>query len=304
MRILIYGTSNKALLSLPSLALKHEILGFIDSNPVKLGTTWLNTPVYHPSELYKLEFDKIIIASSYKDEINQILREYDLPQGIHVDEISIIKSTQNAYDNALRDMRRRDEAQLPKQPLCQRHINGTRLLTNRETLLEHLPKGGIVAEIGVAAGEFSRAILDISKPQKIHLVDSWGSDRYGDDLYASVQTKFRSEVNTKQVIIHRKTSLDAISEFPDHYFDWVYIDTTHSYELTRNELKQYAKKIKQNGFLAGHDYQQVNWSSLYRNGVIEAVHEFCVEEDYRIRYITMDISECQSFAIQKILSDD
>ncbi|QLL84250.1 class I SAM-dependent methyltransferase [Aeromonas caviae] len=82
-------------------------------------------------------------------------------------------------------------------------------------------------------------------------------------------------------------------------FDWIYIDTTHSYELTRDELHGYANKIKPDGIIAGHDYMQGNWHAQCRYGVIEAVHEFCVTKNYRIRYLTMDISESLSFAIEK-----
>lgn len=44
---------------------------------------------------------------------------------------------------------------------------------------------------------------------------------------------------------------------------------------------------------------QGNWDSQCRYGVIEAVHEFCVSENYQIQYLTMDISESLSFAIKK-----
>src|SRR5579863_9495292 len=44
---------------------------------------------------------------------------------------------------------------------------------NRNQLLHFLPKGGEGAEIGVAKGEFSEALLGTVQPRKLHLIDPW-----------------------------------------------------------------------------------------------------------------------------------
>lgn len=300
MHILIYGTSTQALHFLPALALNHTLQGFVDSDPAKQGSHWMNKPVYHPSQLAELQFDKIIIASSFVSEINQTLASYGIEPGIPVEEFDeIVVQTSREYENALQAVRSKRENSLPKIPLLQHHIEGATLLTDRLSLLEQLPKHGVVAELGVAAGDFSRQIVDICAPAQLHLVDIWGSERYGESLYLSVNSHFHHQQQRGEVIIHRKPSLEALESFPDQTFDWVYIDTTHSYELTRDELRASARKVKSTGIIAGHDYMQGNWCSQYRYGVIEAVHEFCVEYNYRVLYLTMDISECLSFALVK-----
>ncbi|MFC3912165.1 class I SAM-dependent methyltransferase [Pseudaeromonas sharmana] len=299
MHILIYGTSAQALHFLPALALNYTLLGFVDSDPARQGTRWMNRPVYHPSQLGELKFDQILIASCFIDEINQTLASYGIAPGIAVSELDAIQQTCREYERALQAVRSKAEDRLPKIPLQQQHIAGATLLTNRQALLERLPKQGIVAELGVAAGDFSRQIMALSQPQQLHLIDPWSSERYGDALHHDVSSHFANSISTGQILIHRQTSLEALQLFPDSYFDWVYIDTTHSYELTRDELQGYATKIKPDGIIAGHDYMQGNWHSQCRYGVIEAVHEFCVAENYRIQYLTMDISESLSFAIKK-----
>jgi hypothetical protein len=40
-------------------------------------------------------------------------------------------------------------------PLLQEHVDGAALYADRTTALEVLPRGGVVAEIGVALGDFS-----------------------------------------------------------------------------------------------------------------------------------------------------
>ncbi|EKP0309979.1 hypothetical protein JGK42_003926, partial [Aeromonas veronii] len=67
-------------------------------------------------------------------------------------------------------------------------------MTNRQALLERLPKQGIVAELGVAAGGFSRQIMALSQPQQLHLIDPWSSKRYGDALYHDVSTHFANSI--------------------------------------------------------------------------------------------------------------
>ncbi|MEZ6937829.1 class I SAM-dependent methyltransferase [Aeromonas sp. S12(2024)] len=302
MHILIYGTSTQALHFLPALTLNYTLLGFVDSDPAKQGSRWMNKPVYHPSQLAGLQFDKILIASCFVSDINLTLASYGIEPGIPVTDLTEVLQTSSEYDQAMRAVRSKAEERLPKIPLQQQHIEGTILLTNRSALLRLLPKQGIVAELGVAAGDFSRQIFDVCQPAELHLIDVWGSERYGETLYSKVKTQFSTNQSPARpvVSIHRQTSLDALQQFPDDYFDWIYIDTTHSYELTRDELRGYANKIKPNGIIVGHDYMQGNWSSQLRYGVIEAVHEFCVEYNYRFRYLTMDISENLSFAIEKI----
>ncbi|MDG2497881.1 MAG: class I SAM-dependent methyltransferase [Flavobacteriaceae bacterium] len=179
----------------------------------------------------------------------------------------------------------------------------TRLLTSREELLSVLPTGGTVAELGVDEGDFSEAILNISKPLKLHLIDLWGSKRYNQNKCKSVENRFSKEVKENSVEINVGLSTDVVTNFQDNYFDWIYIDTTHSYKTTIEELETYRTKIKPNGYIAGHDFILGNWDGLVRYGVIEAVYEFCVKYDWELMYITTEIENNPSFAIRRIAQD-
>ena len=80
------------------------------------------------------------------------------------------------------ERRRRIDQQLPKPRLDDVHIQNCQLLLDRDALLKQLPSNGIVAELGVDHGDFGERILGISRPEKLHLVDPWGSDRYNDEI--------------------------------------------------------------------------------------------------------------------------
>jgi SAM-dependent methyltransferase len=192
------------------------------------------------------------------------------------------------------------DARIPRFDLKEVHISHLKVLPNRGVLLEKMPKNGIVAELGVNKGEFSEKILEITQPKKFHLVDIWGSERYHLGLRKGIESKFQDLIASDKLVINQGLSTDMVFEFPDSYFDWIYIDTDHSYEVTKAELQSYKNKIKPGGIIAGHDYALGNWGKILRYGVMEAVHEFCVTENWEIIYLTIEMSDNPSFAIRKI----
>ena len=54
------------------------------------------------------------------------------------------------------------------------HFSNCIVLSNRSELLRRLPKGGVVAEIGVADGDYSQEILALNEPSKLLLIDFLG----------------------------------------------------------------------------------------------------------------------------------
>ena len=182
-----------------------------------------------------------------------------------------------------------------------KHLRNLVSLKDRETLLKHLPEGGTVAEIGVNEGDFSSLILEITKPQKLVLIDVWGTKRYHGGLFEKVKHRFGDQLNSGQVEIMRDLSFDAIVKCPDQYFDWVYVDTDHSYPTTKRELELLRTKMKSGGIIAGHDYIIGNWNAGVRYGVMEAVREFCLQHDWEMIFMTHELGTTPSFAIRQII---
>ena len=193
-----------------------------------------------------------------------------------------------------------EEDALPYVLLQDIHIANTKVVANRNALLSQLPKGGVVAEVGVNEGDFSRRILTYAQPSKLHLIDVWSSDRYHEGLMYVVQNKFATEIAKKVVQIHRGYSTTVLPQFEDHTFDWVYIDTDHTYATTSAELEICAKKVKPGGIIAGHDYITGDWKLRVRYGVVEAVNEFCVKHGWEIAYLTNETHRHVSFALRQL----
>ena len=204
------------------------------------------------------------------------------------------------FDDEGRAARDADDRRAPRTALEPSHVAPCTVLVDREALLAHLPHGGVVAEVGVDHGAFSQRILEATRPSHLHLIDVWGSERYHDGLFELVTDTFRPQTEAGEATIHRALSVDAAARFPASTFDWVYLDTDHSYETTRDELRAYAPLVKPEGLIAGHDYVMGNWGSGYRYGVMEAVHEFCAAEGWALRYVTASLTEKASFAIQRL----
>jgi hypothetical protein len=178
-----------------------------------------------------------------------------------------------------------------------RNVKNCKLLVDRGEMLDLLPKNSVVAEIGVANGDFSREIIRKTNPSRLHLIDYFGTSRYGKESKAKVSNLCEE---CRDVKLHIGLSFDELEKFDDGYFDWVYQDTDHTYETTKRELEILKRKVKANGVIAGHDYSMFNLSGDMRYGVIEAVHEFIVNNDWEIIFLTSEAMHDRSFAIKPI----
>ena len=153
----------------------------------------------------------------------------------------------------------------------------------RDFLLKTLPHDSVGAEIGVWRGNFSEKIIRVVKPKKLHLIDPYlyretsnyqnalyggksGSQKVLDDIYHSVVEKFKKEIATGQIVMHRKLSEEAAQEFPDDYFDWIYIDGDHQYEFVKKDLELFFTKVKPGGLITGDDYEDRGW---WQGGVLQ-----------------------------------
>ena len=147
----------------------------------------------------------------------------------------------------------------------------------------------MVGEIGVLRGAFARSIRDTAEPDTLHLIDPWeGTEKRKytsekmNEAYQDVQNGFRDDIGTGRVVLHRTYSTEAAATFPDHYFDWVYIDAMHDYVSVRADLLAFAPKVKPDGFILGHDF------STYKPkfGVIPAVREFTRSAGFDLALVT------------------
>lgn len=140
-------------------------------------------------------------------------------------------------------------------------------------------------EVGVFAGDMSRALLRMNPDLHLTMVDSWegdGTAYTGDSgdwhagLTADTQESFflkaieRTEFARGRRSIMRSRSTDAAMSLPDT-FDFVFLDADHSYEGCKADIEAWLPKVKPGGWLGGHDYENPDFPKF---GVTRAVNEF------------------------------
>lgn len=173
--------------------------------------------------------------------------------------------------------------------------------TDRQFMLDALPKHSIGAEIGVHKGNFSQRLLDNVKPTKLHLIDPWrfekdpiytdslyggpkgGDQQTQDNLFAACVQRFQREITANRIVVHRLDSVNASQHFVDGYFDWVYIDGNHQYDFVKADLLSYFPKLKVGGLLTGDDYARP--SPWWGDGVEKAVIEFAATMPCHVEFI-------------------
>lgn len=156
----------------------------------------------------------------------------------------------------------------------------------RGRLLSSLPKGAVVAEIGVWEGNFSGKILELCDPAELHLIDPWlympefsntGFGRKKNEnlmevKYQGVVAAFKDNPKVK---IHRATSEVALNAMPEGSLDWVYIDGNHNDPFITNDLALCLKKVKHDGIIAGDDF---NWQTEASGAPVKHAVEKLVAE--------------------------
>ena len=181
-----------------------------------------------------------------------------------------------------------------------RHQQGKAILCRRNLpiLLNFLNLKGNGIEIGVARGNYSEQLFSESSLSKLYLVDPWieysekdyqdicnVSSEKQEENYQYVLNRFKKYGKRCQIV--RKTSLEAVSDFQDHFFDFIYIDANHSYEACKEDIELWWPKLKSGGLFAGHDYMQGEFpTGIY--GVKKAVDEFIIQHNLKL-YFTSEL---------------
>lgn len=288
MEAIIWGAGSAGKKAYQVFKEQYDIVAFIDKDKNKVGQRIEDVPVW----LFEKELLKkyvVIMGTSYADAWN-----YCVENNVHAIPYECVKMIWNYIDPEEIDIH---------VELEERNLRDCKVVPNRKTLLKQLPKGGICAEVGVFRGDFSQKILDELQPEKLYLIDMWegfidGYDSSENKKY--VEERFANEIRNGKIEMIQSDSFKALLNFENRYFDFVYIDTCHNYSVPHRELEITKDKIKEDGYICGHDYTSRAYSNGIRYGVKEAVNEFAVNEGYEFKYITMELEGHESYALQKI----
>lgn len=162
-------------------------------------------------------------------------------------------------------------------------------------MLALVAPGGVGAELGVFTGRFAAFLAEVTQPSTLHLVDPWWLE-WGETFpdwgpytdfgrlptrvaHQAVQLRLARHAGTE---IHVERASDWLGKLDDGALDWAYLDTTHVFEDTRQELDAIGPKLNADGLLLGDDW--VPDRSHPHHGIFLAVHDRIRDAGWELVY--------------------
>lgn len=147
-----------------------------------------------------------------------------------------------------------------------------------------------IVELGVHKGHNFHKM--IAYPPKLAVaVDAWVDDGVlsrNDTALTQAQLdfyhkRFEAEMADKPFVkICRGYTFDVVKEFPDDYFDLIYIDADHTYEGCLRDLRDWWPKMKSGAAFTGDDYRDDLTKTGVRYGVIDSLKTFSKENNVEV----------------------
>lgn len=165
---------------------------------------------------------------------------------------------------------------------------------NRLFMLQFIPPNSTGAELGVFTGLFSSQLAMHHNVTKITFVDPWWTTfgEYYPDWgsytdFGKLKTRAAYAASERRVMRHGipnrfiavATSQEWLGGQADESLDWVYLDTTHTYEGTKQELALLKRKLKTGGLVLGDDWFD---EGHMHHGVSVAVGEALRAGDFHV----------------------
>lgn len=129
------------------------------------------------------------------------------------------------------------------------------LLKDKENLL------GL--EIGCYLGDTTNFLLKNIQTLKLYGIDPYETyiDWNGNTINRNSDTYVRFIEKVKhfedRFKLFRKTSDEAVKDFEDGLFDFIFVDGLHTYDQVKTDIENYYPKLKTGGLFSGHDYNSI-----------------------------------------------
>jgi hypothetical protein len=188
---------------------------------------------------------------------------------------------------------------IPAGKLPSELLKNCRVLPSRYDLLSYLPKQKVIAEIGVAFGDFSENLIRYCEPSLflaidtfiLHtLVELWGKsprETFGDLTHLQFfQNRFSALIEQQALRVLEGDSSSRIEMLDDHSVDIFYVDGDHSYDGVWRDLTAITKKIRRGGLIIMNDY--IMRDQYHPYGVVQATNEFMTRENWEMLYFCLE----------------
>ena len=179
--------------------------------------------------------------------------------------------------------------------LSAQHLLNAKLYATRCDLIADLviPRGGTVAELGVAYGTFSKFLVDNLQPRSFHAFDLfqlhhlktlWGQDTRSVFQGMTHLEFYRATMQSAgaEIVIHEGPCQSTLPLVPDYLFDMIYVDAGHTYDDVIADANLAQRKLKPNGILVFNDYIMYDPFLKVDYGVVPVVNELVVYHGWKV----------------------
>ena len=243
---------------------------------------------------YNLYNNKILKTLAVNNDLNihsnKVIHHFPGGPGVYQHKIAIMTDYLNRYKNEYKLF--------------------IKMFDNRNEMIKYYcdkisnPK---MLEIGVFKGDFLHYLVEKCNCGFIDAVDLFdgvtcSGNADGNNVeyydvgksYLELLIKYKENKNVR---ILKDNSNVFLQNQEDNIYDIIYIDGDHSYEGVKTDLENSYNKIKNEGYIMGHDYEMnmKKANNIYEFGVKRAVEEFCIK--YKQTIVAKANDGCVSYCI-------
>ena len=202
--------------------------------------------------------------------------------------------------------------------ISEEQVAQAKILPNRWSIINILAgmnKELRVMEVGTAAGDYAQALVDGLKLNKLVLIDTFDNpdmmpnseNRYdANSNYSFVCERFK---NNPEVEIRKGKSETLLPEYiPSNIvdkFDFIYLDSDHSFHNVYNELLYASQIVKPYGIIGIDDFSTAPDDPIHPYEVMQAVTTFLqVNKEWKVRFFSFGTESLQNIYISRIFDSE